>query len=205
MPNLFTGVVRQHFLETIQDNLEKTTIAPELVEMIDIPNGTTKNLPFVNRNRPVNYTAYSTQTPVDIVTGADQLVITDCPMLTYDIDELDYEDNYINVQSQIQNDASYMLKSAVDGDILNQALQANNVYNSNGLNGPGTAPISLTTGLSTNIPTVFGQARAVISNAGGNTEKIALVADAFVLNDFNIVGMQNGFNVADESYKRGFR
>lgn len=186
-------------------NLEKTTIAPELVEMIDIPNGTTKNLPFVNRNRPTNYTAYSTQTAVDITTGADQLVITDCPMLTYDIDELDYEDNYINVQSQIQDDASYMLRSAVDGDILNQALQANNVYNSNGLNGAGTTPIALTTGASSNISTVFGQARAVISNAGGNTENIKLVADAFVLNDFNTVGLQNGFNVADDSFRRGYR
>ena len=98
MPNLFTGVVRQHFLDTIQMNLEKTTIAPELVEMIDIPNGTTKNLPYVNRNRPTNYIAYSTQTPVDITALADQLVITDCPMLTYDIDELDFEDNYISIQ-----------------------------------------------------------------------------------------------------------
>ena len=98
-----------------------------------------------------------------------------------------------------------MLRSAVDGDILNQAIQANNVYNSNGLNGAGTAPIALTTGTSSNISLIFGQARAVISNAGGNTENIKLVADAFVLNDFNTVGLQNGFNVADDSFKRGYR
>jgi hypothetical protein len=205
MANLFTSVVKQYWSDKIQMNLEKTTIAPELCTMVDIPNGTTKNLPYVNRNRPTNYTAYSTQTAVDIVTGNDQLVITDCPMLTYDIDELDYEDNYINVQAQVTEDAGYMLRSAIDGDILGELLNANNVYNSNGLNGAGTAPIALTTGSSTNIPTVFGQSRAVLTNAGAIPEKLTLLADAFVLNDFNTVGMQNGFNVADESFRRGFR
>ena len=157
MAKILTDIQRQHWEGKIQDNLEKELLAMELCDMIDIPDGTTKNIPYANRLRPTNYTKYTDVTPKDIKTGNDQIVITETPMIPFGIDKLDTEDNYINIQKQVTADAGYMLKCAVDGDILNEALQANNLYDNRGLNviGGTPAPVALTTGTGTNIPTVF--------------------------------------------------
>ena len=47
MSNDLQYVVKQHYAEATQETLEKTLTAMDLAGMIDIPNGTTKNLPTI--------------------------------------------------------------------------------------------------------------------------------------------------------------
>lgn len=45
--NDFSGVVKQHYAEAVEDRLELTLTAMDFAEMVDIPNGVTKNIPHV--------------------------------------------------------------------------------------------------------------------------------------------------------------
>lgn len=207
MANTFTSVVKQHWANALQDNLEKSLVAMEICEMMDIPNGTTKNLPRVSFQAPVDYTKYTGVTFKDVTTANDQLVIDTTPMVPFNIDALDVEDNYINMTPEIIRNAGYKLKEKIDGDVLAQALNATWKYDNSGF-GANTGTLTgkaLTTGSSQNISTVFGTAKAGLTNFGANADKLALVVDSFTLVAINTLGLEAGFNVADTAYARGFR
>jgi len=128
MANNFTSAVKQHWADMFQDNLEKDLLALEIAREENIPNGTTKNLPYINFQKPTNYVKYTAVTSVDAVTGNDQLVINQTPMVPFEIDRIDMDDNYLDVTPELIEGAGYMLKSAIDGDVLAQAANANNLY-----------------------------------------------------------------------------
>ena len=207
MANTFTSVVKQHWANALQDNLEKSLVAMELAEMIDIPNGTTKNLPRVSFQASVDYTKYTQVTFKDVTTANDQLVINTTPMVPFNIDDLDVEDNYINMTPQIIRNAGYKLKERIDGDFLAEILNASWKYDNSGfgVNTGTLTPIALTTGASQNISTVFGTSKAGLTNFGANADRLALVVDSFTLVAINTLGLEAGFNKADDAYSRGFR
>lgn len=205
MSNLLTSAVKQHWADMFEENLEKDLLATELVRMESIPNGTTKNIPRVNMQRAVSYVKYTPVTSKDIVTGNDQLVITETPMIPFEIDQIDMDDNYLDVTPELISDAGYMLKSVIDGDVMGEALQANLTYSSTGL-GTGTTPVALTLSAGTGyIPTVFGKSKARLVAAGVNPAKLCMVIDSDTLDELSNLGIEKGFNVADESITRGYR
>jgi hypothetical protein len=206
MSNVFTSAVKQHWADMFQENLEKDLLAMELVKMENVPNGTTKNLPYINFQKPVQYVKYTSVTSVDAVTGNDQLVINQTPMVPFEIDRIDIDDNYLDVTPELISGAGYMLKSAIDGDVMGQALVANSVYNSNGLNGAGTAPVALTLSAGTGyIATVFGKSKSRLTAAGVNPQKLCMVVDSDTVDELANLGLEKGYQIADESYARGFR
>ena len=205
MSNTLTSAVKQHWADMFEDNLEKDLLATELVRMESIPNGTTKNIPRVNMQRAVSYVKYTPVTSKDIVTANDQLVINETPMIPFEIDQIDMDDNYLDVTPELISDAGYMLKSVIDGDVMGEALQANLTYSSTGL-GTGTTPVALTLTAGTGyIPTVFGKSKARLVAAGVNPAKLCMVIDSDTLDELANLGIEKGFNVADESIQRGYR
>ena len=114
MSNTFTSVVKQHWANALQSNLEKSLVCMELAEMVDIPNGTTKNLPRVSFQASVDYTKYTNIALKDITTANDQLVINTTPMIPFGIDALDVEDNYIAITPEVIRNAGYKLKERID-------------------------------------------------------------------------------------------
>jgi hypothetical protein len=207
MSNISTSVVKQHWANALQDNLEKSLVAMELAEMMDIPNGTTKNLPRVSFQATVDYTKYTQVTFKDVTTANDQLVINTTPMVPFNIDDLDVEDNYINMTPEIIRNAGYKLKERIDGDFLAEILNASWKYDNSGfgVNSGTLTPVALVTGASQNISTVFGTAKAGLTNFGANADRLALVVDSFTLVAINTLGLEAGYNKADEAYARGFR
>lgn len=207
MSNTFTSVVKQHWANALQDNLEKSLVAMELATMEDIPNGTVKNLPRVSFQPTVDYTKYTGVTFKDVTTASDTLTINTTPMVPFNIDALDVEDNYLNMTPEIIRNAGYKLKERIDGDFLNQITQASWKYDNSGfgVNTGTLTPVALTTGASQNISTVFGMAKAGLTNFGANSDNLALVVDSFTLVSINTLGLEAGFNVADGAYARGFR
>ena len=208
MANSLTDVVKLHYAEATQENLEKTLTAMDLAGMIDIPNGTTKNLPYVQMRATSNYTKYTNQTIQDVTTGNDTIVINTTPMVTFAMDVIDEGDEYIDVKPEVIQDASYQIKKRIDGDFFAQVSNAKWKYDANGFGrNTGTlSPITLTTGASQNISTVFGKAKAGLTNNGANGSKLALCIDDFISADLTTLGMEtNVSGVADVSYTRGFQ
>lgn len=208
MANDLQYVVKQHYAEATQETLEKELTAMDLAGMIDIPNGTTKNLPLVKMKATGNYTKYTDQTITDVNTGNDQIVINTTPMVNFAIDEIDEQDDYIDVKSEVISDASYQIKRRIDGDFFAQVMNAKWKYDANGfgLNTGTLSPITLATGASQNISTTFGKAKAGLVQMGNNEGKLALCVDPFVTADLTTLGMEtNVVGVADVSYTRGFQ
>lgn len=208
MANDLQYVVKLHYAEATQETLEKELTAMDLAGMIDIPNGTTKNLPLVKMRSTSNYTKYTNQNISDVNTGNDQIVIDTTPMVTFPIDQIDEQDDYINIKPEVISDASYQIKKRIDGDFFAQVLNAKWKYDANGfgLNTGTLSPITLTTGASQNISTVFGKAKANLTTLGVNAGKLALCVDDIVIADLTTVGLEtNVVGVADISYTRGFQ
>lgn len=207
MANDFQYVVKQHYANAVQERLEKTLTAMDLAGMIDIPNGTTKNLPLVKMRSTGDYTKYTAQTITDVDTGNDTIVINTTPMVTFAMDDIDEDDNYINIKPEVIADASYAIKKRIDGDFFAEVLNAKWKYDANGfgVNEGTLSPITLATGASQNLSATFGNAKAGLTNIGANADKLALAVDDFTQVALGTVGLEQGYNVADESYTRGFK
>lgn len=207
MSNTFTSVVKQHWADALQDNLEKSLVAMEIADMVDIANGTTKNLPRVSFQASTDYTKYTDVTFKDITTANDQLVINTTPMIPFNIDDLDVEDNYINITPEVIRNAGYKLKERIDGDVLAEVLNAKWKYDNAGIGiNTGTlTPVALVTGASQNISTIFGNAKAALTNSWANADRLCLVVDSFTLVALTTLGLQTYGDVASEAYRRGFR
>lgn len=206
MANDLQYAVKLHYAEATQETLEKTLTAMDLAGMVDIPNGTTKNLPLVKMRSTGNYTKYTNQTIADVNTGNDQIVINTTPMVNFAIDAIDEQDDYINIKPELISDAAYQIKKRIDGDFFAEVLNAKWKYDANGfgLNTGTLSPITIVTGASQNISSTFGKAKSGLTNIGVNAGKLALCVDDFVTADLTTLGLEAGFNVADESYTRGF-
>ena len=207
MSNDLQYVVKQHYAEAVEENLYKETTAMDFAEMVDIPNGTTKNIPHIKMRATWDYTKYTNQTITDVNTGNDQLVINTTPMVNFALDDIDVDDDYINVKPEVISDASYQIKSRIDGDFFAEVLNAKWKYDNSGfgLNTWTLTPVALTTWASQNISTVFGNAKAWLVNTGANASKLKLWVDAFTIVSLTTLGLETGNNVADESYTRGFK
>lgn len=208
MANTLTDVVRLHYAEATQENLEKSLTSMDLAGMIDIPNGTTKNLPYLKMRATSNYTKYTNQTIQDVTTGNDTIVINTTPMVTFAMDKIDEGDDYIDVKPEVIQESSYQIKKRIDGDFFNQVLNAKWKYDANGFgrNNVTLSPITLTTGASQNISATFGRAKAGLVNNGCNPSMLKLCVDDFLSADLTTLGMEtNVVGVADVSYTRGFQ
>jgi len=211
MANAFSSVVRQHWEKGIQAVLEKSLVAMDLGTMKIIPDGTTLNIPRLAFQSTQTYTKYTDLTFADLTTASDTLTLNTNAVVTFSMDDLDEEDNYINITPNAIRQGGVKLKERLDGDFLNQIINANFVYDNGGLRAnTGTiTPIALVTGASQNVSAVFGGSQALLSNAGADTSRLALVVDAFTMNTINTLGLETGFQVADEAFKnmvaRGYR
>lgn len=211
MANTFTSVVKQHWEKGLQMNLEKHLVAMDLATMKIIPDGTTLNIPRLAFQTTQTYTKYTNLTFNDLTTASDTLTLNSAYAVTFSMDVIDEDDNYINISPQAITNGGVKLKERLDGDFLNEILNANTVYDNAGLRqNTGTiTPITLATGASQNISTVFGDSNAALVNAGADMNNLALVVDSFVLNTINTLGLETGFDVADEAFRnkvaRGYR
>lgn len=209
MANDLQYLVRQHYQEGTEDQLFKTLTAFDLAGMVDIPDGTTKNLPYIQMISTGDYTKYTNQTLKDIKTGNDQIVINTTPMVSFALDDIDVEEDYIKSSSEVTSNASYQIKHRIDGDFFSKVADAKWKYDANGFGRNTTltslSPITLATGGSQNISTTYGKAKAGLTNTGVNGGKLALCVDDFAIADLTTLGMEtNVQGVADVSYTRGF-
>lgn len=207
MSNDLTNVVKLNYAEATEEALMKTLTSMDLADLVNIPTGVTKNIPFVKMRATGNYTKYTNQTISDVNTWTDALTINTTPMVNFAIDDIDVEEDYINVNAEVIRDATYQIKRRIDWDFFAQVANAKWKYDASGfgLNTWTLTPITLTTWVSQNISATFGKAKAGLTNIWVNGSKLALCIDDFTSVDLTTLGLEAGFNVADVSYTRGFQ
>tara|TARA_R110000868_G_scaffold130901_1_gene340821 strand:+ start:5194 stop:5457 length:264 start_codon:yes stop_codon:yes gene_type:complete len=86
----------------------------DFAEMVDIPNGTTKQIPRVDMRSTGDYTKYTDQTIAPINTQSEDIVINTTPMVNFAMDPIDEQDNYISLSPEVRNDAAYAIKARID-------------------------------------------------------------------------------------------
>ena len=201
MANDVSNLNRQKWAKQVQAELEETLICMDLANTqfkSDLKDGTTINFPTVGKMAVGSYTKYTNVTAQDIKTSNETLVINQTPMVMFAYDEVDAIENYIDVVSVQMSRNVFTLKQYIEGKFF--AEYSNATRNS------GTA-VALTTAVAdaTYPGTVFGLGRATLANNGVDTSKLALVVDEFQALKIGISAASTGFNVADETIKRGYR
>jgi hypothetical protein len=207
MANAINDLIREHYEGSTQDNLEKELTALDLAGQVTITDGVTKNLPYINPSEIGEYTRYGNATATDIEADADQITINKTPYIKFVIDQLDEEDAYIAMSPEIVSDATYQIKKQIDGEFFSKVSEAYWKYDTNGFGrNTGTlSPLTLVTGASENISTVFGDSAAGLASIGANESRLNIVGDKFLQPKLTTLGMQINGDVASQSYSRGFR
>jgi len=201
------AVIKKHYANDVEDQLQLTLTAMDFAEMVDIPNGTTKQIPRVDMRSTGDYTKYTDQTIAPINTQSEDIVIDTTPMVNFAMDPIDEDDNYIALSPEVRNDAAYAIKARLDGAFFNEVLNAKWKYDANGfgINAGTLSPITLATGSSQNYSSTFGNAKAGLVSTWINASKLKLAVDPFVPVGLMTVGMETNGSIASESYTRGFK
>ena len=201
------AVIKKHYANDVEDQLQLTLTAMDFAEMVDIPNGTTKQIPRIDMRSTWDYTKYTDQTIAAINTQSEDIVINTTPMVNFAMDPIDEEDNYIALSPQVRNDAAYAIKARIDGAFFNEVLNAKWKYDANGfgVNAGTLSPITLATGASQNYSTTFGNAKAGLVSTWVNASNLKLAVDPFVPVWLMTVGMETQGSVASESFTRWFK
>jgi hypothetical protein len=199
--------VKKHYANDVEDQLNLTLTAMDFAEMVDIPNGTTKQIPRVDMRSTGDYTKYTDQTIAPIDTQSEDIVIDTTPMVNFAMDPIDEDDNYIALSPEVRNDAAYAIKARLDGAFFAEVSNAKWKYDDNGFgaNDGTLTPIALVTGASQNYSSTFANAKAGLVSTGINASKLKLGVDPFVPAGLMTVGMETNGNVASESFSRGFK
>jgi len=201
MANDVSNLNRQHWAKKVQAELEESLICMDLANTQfkdQLKDGTTVNFPTVGRMAVGSYTKYTNVTAQDIKTSNETLVINQTPMVMFAYDEVDEIENYIDVVSEQMSRNVHTLKQYIEGEFFNEY--------SNASSNNGTA-VALTTAVAdaTYPGKVFGTAAATLANNGVDKSKLALVVDEFQLLNIGISAASTGFNVSDETIKRGYK
>lgn len=201
------AVIKKHYANDVEDQLQLTLTAMEFAEMVDIPNGTTKQIPRVDMRSTWDYTKYTDQTIAPINTQSEDITINTTPMVNFAMDPIDEDDNYIKLSPQVRNDAAYAIKARLDGAFFNEVLNAKWKYDANGfgVNAGTLSPITLATWSSQNYSSTFGNAKAGLVSTWVNASMLKLAVDPFVPVGLTTVWMETWGTVWDNAYTRGFK
>jgi hypothetical protein len=125
-------VIKKHYANDVEDQLRLTLTAMDFAEMVDIPNGVTKQISRIDMRSTGDYTKYTDQTIAPINTQSEDITINTTPMVNFAMDPIDEDDNYIPLSPQVREDAAYAIKARLDGAFFNQVLNAKWKYDTNG-------------------------------------------------------------------------
>lgn len=201
MANSISASLRQHWVKKFQSLLEENLVVMDLANMSlksDLKDGTTINYPRPASMGIASYTKYTDVTAQDLTTSNETLVINKTPVVMFAYDEVDALEQYLDVVSEQLDRNVFTIKRYIEGQFFNQ-------YSNAAYNNGSAVTLSITSTDAAFPAKVYGTAYATLANDGVDTSKLALVVDPFQLEIIGRATLGNTFNVADESYKRGYR
>ena len=193
MANSVSALNKQLYTKTVQSLLEERLIAMDLANVRRITDGNTLNNPRGSYMNVDSYTKYTDVSDSDINYSNEQLVVNQTPIISFVYDEVDGLDNGYNVIATEAPKAAYRIKQDIEGNFFNEYSNAGNA---------SASTITLST---SNVVSTYGKAYATLVNDGVDADAICAVVDPFQMQDIGEGALGNTFQVADSSYKRGYK
>lgn len=194
MANAVSNLIKSRYTKTVQGLLQENLIAMDIatMRMFDEGNGRTLNFPRPTYNNVSDYTKYTTHPASDLTYTNEQLVADQTPMISFDYDEVDdIESGYSILDSEASNNA-FRIRKHIEGKFFAEYANA------------GTTGSAVTLAAN-NVVNTYGNAVATLANDGVDDKNIITVVDPFAMNIIGQGALGNTYQVADESYKRGYK
>lgn len=160
-------------------------------------NGTTINYPRPVYNNVSQYTKYTAQTESDVEYTNETMTVDNIPQITFQYDPVDEIENGYDVLGDQAKNNAFRMRQYIEGKFFEAA--------SSSYTTPTAVTISTVSTDSTFVVKVYGDAVAQLQNAGVDEKELCTVVDPFTLQKIGIGSIGNTFQVADESYKRGYQ
>ena len=193
MTNNVSALTKQEWTKTVQSLLEERLIAMDLANLRDMPSGTTLNNPRGTVHGTDDYTKYTDVVDRELNYSNEQLVINKTPVDSFVYDDIDSLENSYDAVSNDTKQAALAMKRHIEGNFFSEYINAAN---------GSTTPVTLST---TNVVSTYGNAYATLLNDGVDPDNIAAVIDPFQMQVIWEGALWNTFQVADSSYKRGYK
>lgn len=192
MANTVTALKKEQYTKMVQALLEERLIAMDLANVRRISNGDTLNNPRGVYMNVDSYTAYTDVTDQDITYSNETLTINQTPIISFVYDPVDALNSGYDIISTEASKVAYRIKQDIEGNFFNEYSNA----------GTTASAVTLST---SNVVSTYGTAYATLLNDGVDADNICAVIDPFQLNMIGQGALGNTFNVADTSYKRGYK
>ena len=200
MANAVSVLNQQKYTKTVQALLEESLIAMDLANVdlrASFGNGNTINYPRPQYNNVSQYTKYTAQTVSDVEYTNETMTVDNIPQITFQYDPVDEIENAYDVLGEQAKDNAFRIRQYIEGKFFEAAVSS---Y---------TTPAAVTvSAVSTDAAfgvTIYGAAVAELQNAGVNDKELCTVVDPFTLQVIGRGALGNTFQVADETYKRGYK
>lgn len=196
MANNVAAYTQEKYSREVQALLEEALLSMELGNSSlasQMPNGSRIHYPRPTYSNVTSYTKYTDATISTVESSDEYLDIDQVPMITFEYDHIDEQDNVWEVTANEAARNAFRIKEHIDGKFFAQYVNALNVYNS------GTA-VALS---STNAVQTFLDAFASLGNNGVDTSNVALVVDEFAVSKIGQNAISSAFTLSDSSFKDG--
>lgn len=193
MANSVSSLNKEQYTKTVQSLLEERLIAMDICNIRKLESGTTLNNPRGVYMNVDSYTKYTDVTDQDVTYTNETLTINQTPIISFVYDAVDRLDNSYDAVAIEAPKAAYRIKQDIEGNLFNEYSNA------------GSAAAATVTLSTSNVVSTYGDGYATLTNAGVDSDNIVAVVDPFQLNMIGQGALGNTFNVADESYRRGYK
>ena len=205
MANSMDAFKPEYWSARLQRLLSKQLVARRITSFEEqgrLTNGDVVNRPYMGDFHTNDYTKGTDAVVQDLAGGNEYLTVATTKEITFYYDNIDQIQDAYPIVNKHQNRAAYALANEIDGDILDEIVNATTYLDDGGIG--GTAGTSITPSVS-NVAKIFSRAKAKMRNnyVEAGTPWSAVV-DPDMASTIEQSGLANGFNVADAVFKNGY-
>lgn len=200
MANSVSVLNQQKYTKTVQALLQESLIAMDLANVdlrASFGNGTTINYPRPQYTNVSQYTKYTAQTTSDVEYTNETMTVDNIPQITFQYDPVDEIENAYDVLGEQAKDNAFRIRQYIEGKFFEAAVSS---YTT-----PAAVAVSAVATDANFGVTIYGAAVAELQNAGVNDKELVTVVDPYTLQVIGRGALGNTFQVADETYKRGYK
>lgn len=205
MGNSTAAYNQQKYTKTVQALLQEKLLAQEIANtslIANMPNGNTLNFPRPTFHALAQYVKYTAVTDSDIVSTNETLSINETPTVSIVWDYVDEEDSAWDVIGTETQNIAFRLSKYVDAKVFTEIANAGYTMGSGGLG--STTPWQFTqTGGTADPVAAFGNAWAMLAQAGADTTRITTLMDPFTVNSTAVKAVSSRFTLGDDEFTRG--
>ena len=195
MSNVLTALDFEKWEADTQALLEERSIFMDLASMRDAKGKKIIHNPYYVRGQVHTYTKGNDVTDNDIISVADDMDTFVSKEYTWVYDETEALDTMYNVAMDQRELAAYQLSMDMEKAFFEEYINATH----------SSADVTLATTGAFTPSRVFGTGNATLTNTGADDRALVTVVDPFTLVDIQEYVTTNGFQVSDETIKRGYQ